>query len=155
MARKKKKQIDPKDTHVNYVFDLREPYTFCGELIYSYSECGRGRNRVRELFSFPSLIINTHLSHSTSKKVEIGVETVVDLHISDDERMLPLSGSIEKGTGHLRFNIWLPNHIVNHVHLTLISSKPQMLTLFGSDLHYRRGRISGIHLLKEFDEEEL
>jgi len=66
----------------------------------------------------------------------------------------PISGFIEKFNDRTWFHIWVPDRIVNHIHMSLMSSKPEVLRIFGTDLFYRKGDISGIDLLREYDEDE-
>jgi hypothetical protein len=149
------KKVDSKTTPAWYVLDLREPYTFCGELLYSYNpQRSRGR-AVSELLSFLSLKISGKLASSSSIKVEPGINVKIDLKLEERPDGLPISGFAEKSNECLSFHIWVPEKIFNHIHLTFISSKPEVLRIFGTELYYRQGDVSGIDLLQHHDEDDI
>ena len=150
-----KKIADPKTIPAWYVLDLREPYSFCGELLYSYNPRRSRGNAVSELLSFLSLKISGKLACTSSTKVTAGIDLEIDLKLEERPDGLPISGFVEKSNECLSFHIWLPERIFNHIHMTFISSKPEVLRIFGTELYNRQGDVSGVDLLQYYDEDDI
>lgn len=149
-----KKKVDPKESSAWYVMDLRQPHSFCGELMYSYTR-KRSRGLISpDLFSSLSLKISGTLAYTTSAKITVGTSTEIDFHMAESADRDPISGFIEKFNDRICFYIWVPERIVNHIHMSLMSSKPEVLRIIGTDLFYRKGEIFGVDLLREYDEDE-
>ncbi len=143
-----------RSTSAWHVMDLRQPYSFCGELMYSYTR-KRSRGLISpDLFSSLSLKISGALAYTTSAKITVGTPIEIDLHMAESADRDPISGFIEKFNDRICFYIWVPDRIVNHIHMSLMSSKPEVLRIIGTDLFYRKGEISGVDLLREYDEDE-
>jgi len=151
---KNKKKVDPRETPALYVMDLRQPYSFCGELVHSYiSPTGRGFVN-DELLSYLSLNIFGKLAYTTSRKVNVGAEVLIELGLVDDEK-LSISGFVQKENGRLYCNVMVSGGVFNHIHMTFISSKPEVLRIRGTELYYRQGVISGFDLFQSFDSDAL
>ncbi|BDQ38473.1 hypothetical protein SYK_28330 [Pseudodesulfovibrio nedwellii] len=108
-----------------------------------------------ELLSFLSLKISGKLACTSSTKAEAGIDVVIDLKLEERPNELPISGFVEKSNECLSFYVWLPDKIFNHIHMTFVSSKPEVLRIFGTELYYCQGDISGIDLLHRYDEDDI
>jgi len=156
MARRK---VDPKNVHASYLFDLHESCRVFGEFSHFFLTSGRGKNAFQEVISTPELNIETELSYSTSKKVDVGMKTIISFHVEDRE-MEGKIGYIDKekdaltGKDVLRAVLWFPWNIINHIHLSFISSTPRSITLSGFDLYRRGAYLSGIHISDDYDIED-
>lgn len=138
-----------------YVIDLRKRYSFCGELLYSYNPRRSRGCAVSELLSFLSLKISGKLASTSSIKVEPGINVEIDLKLEERPDGLPISGFVEKSNECLSFHIWVPEKIFNHIHMTFISSQPEVLRIFGTELYYRHGNVFGIDLLQHYDADDI
>ena len=138
-----------------YVFDLREPYSFCGELSISIGDDYPPAYEHLGNSSYPSISLKTKLARTSSKKVRVGAPSVIEFHIRESSKDQVKLGLITKDKEALTFHVWIPDRIATHIHLTLMSSKPQLLQLFGTDLYYREGTLKSMELLKDFDEENI
>lgn len=149
------KKADSKIMPAWYVFDLREPYSFCGELSHSVGDTFPKGFEHLGFSCHLTLIIETRLARTNSKKVKQGMASVIEFHIRESTADLLELGIIEKHKDKLMLHAWVPDRIANHIHLTLMSSKPQLLQFYGTDLYYREGKLKSLYLQKEFDEDEL
>jgi len=149
------KKCDPKKVATWYVIDLRQPHSYWGELSYSYDRIMARGGHEPELNSYVSLTISGVLSYTTNKSIQPGLKVKVRLLVAGTFAASRVSGEVEQRNGELLFHLWLPEWIINHVHLTLMSSSPEALQIFGTELLRRRGDLHGIYLLKHYDEENL
>jgi len=154
MLMPRKKKVDQKDTSAWFVIDLRQPYSFCGELLHSYIKRRSRGLDIPELFSTLSLKILGKLAYTTSAKVDIGIDVDITIRMCEPSDRDPISGFVEKTNDRLWFHIWLPDRIANHIHMTLMSSKTEVLQISGTELFWRKGDITGIDLLKTYDDDD-
>jgi len=151
MARKKMKKVDPRTIHADYVIDMRENAKCFAELQYSSTKRGPRGNQQIEMSSIPTLNIKGRLSFTESKKIELGTKVDVLIYIAEEPRVEEYIGIIDKYKEALQVVLWLPWEIVNHLHLTFISGKAEMVTLFGTELYRRSASVWGIDTKAEYD----
>ena len=151
MAGKKKKKIDPRTIHADYVIDMRESAKWFAELQYSSTKRGpRGKQQI-EMSSIPTLNIKGRLSFTESKKIELGTKAEIRIYIAEEPRAEEYIGIIDKYKETLQVVLWLPWEIVNHMHMTFISGKVEMVTVFGTELYRRSASVWGIDMKAEYD----
>jgi len=156
MARRK---VDPKTVYASYLFDLHESCRVYGEFSHFFLPSGRGKNATQELLSSPTFNIETNLSYSSSKKVKIGMMSKISFRVEERE-LDGIIGYIHKEKDELKENdilnisLLFPWKIINHIHLSFISSTPRSLTLTGFDLYRRSAYLNCIHISDDYDTED-
>jgi len=147
----KKKRIDPSKIHADYVIDMRENAKWFAELQYSSTLSGPKGHKQVEMSSIPTFNIRGHLSFTQSKKVKVGNPVDVRIYVDEEGRVQEFIGIIDKYKEVLQVVMWLPWEIINHMHMTFISGKAEMVTVFGTELYRRSASVWGIDTKAEYD----
>jgi hypothetical protein len=147
-----KRIIDPKNIHAHYLFDLHEKCRLYAEFSHFFYSSGRGKNSTQDVLSAPVLNIETNLSHSTSKKLKNGINSVISFRV-DEREIEGKIGFVDKEKDFLYFTLWFPFNIVNHIHMSFISSTPRSITLSGFEIYRRHASLTGIHITDNYDPE--
>ena len=154
-----RRKVGPKTVPASYLFDLHESCRVYGEFSHFFLPAGRGKNNFQELLSSPTFNIETKLSYSSSKKVEVGMKSKISFRVEERE-LDGIIGYIHKEKDEseendiLDISLLFPWKIINHIHLSFISSTPRALTLTGFDLYRRSAYLDCIHISDEYDTED-
>lgn len=151
---KRRQKVDPKERPFLYAVDLRDRRRIAGELSFSFLNMGTGRNKVYELFSCPKLTLWGKLENTENSKMKKGMDVCVGLTAEEGVPTTNIIGFVEKEDEILHFYVYLPVDIINHIHLSFLSSRPEMMHIFGTELYYRKGQVRGIDLVSVYEEEE-
>ncbi|MCJ2163540.1 MULTISPECIES: hypothetical protein [unclassified Pseudodesulfovibrio] len=146
-----KKKIDPSKIFADYVIDMRGDTRWFAELHYTSTMRGPRGNKHIEMSNIPTLNISGKLSYTESKKVELGSPIDIRIYTEEEERVTEFIGIIDKYKNVLQVVLWLPWEIANHLHMTLISGKAEMVTISGTDLYRRSASVRGIDMKAEYD----
>lgn len=154
-----RQKVDSKTVSASYLFDLHENCRVYGEFSQFFLPSGRGKNATQELLSSPTFNIETNLSYSSSKKVEVGMKSLISFR-GEDSELNGIIGYIHKEKDDMKENdilsitLLFPWRIINHIHLSFISSTPRALTLTGFDLYRRSAYLDCIHISDDYDTED-
>lgn len=104
--------------------------------------------------SYPSLNISSKLTETDSKKIKIGIKVDITIHADDNYEPNKSIGFIDKNKVSIEMHIWLNWNLLHHVHMVLLSGKAEMISIFGTELFNRSGKIHGMHILQKYEKDD-
>ena len=151
MKNGKKRKVDPEKTSVDYSFDLRKEFEWSGELLCYFHNSKNNGHPVRQFRSSSSIIICAKISETDSSKIKIGDEIKIEITAQNDQFENDHIGLIHKYRQTIEMYVWLNWDYIHHIHCILLSKKAEMLSITGTELFNRSGKIKGILIQQQYE----
>jgi len=148
------KQKTPKNISIS--IDLRQEFSFYGELIYGINSDSFARgDESLKISNHQSFIIESKHFLTNSEKIIKNSIIFIQFHAADKIGNPTHLGFLEKNMANIEIHLWLPRDVWNHLFHAITHTKSEQLTLRGTEIFRRKADISKVYLQSKHDTNDL